>query len=222
MRMLLVHGLGDDRTAWDLVIEGLGQFGDPMAVTLPGFGGTSFRPGARAEDLAGLVWDLSPTTDGPVILIGHSAGGVIASLMAEMQPTRVAALINVEGNLTSSDCTFSAAAVAADPFQPWFSRFVAEQSPRYQSALNRCDPAAFTSLAADLVRLSSADLAARYMDLGVPKLFCWGGGYSMPSRKALLDAGETVEDFGTAGHWLMEDLPQPFNDAIGRFLATLS
>lgn len=221
MHILLLHGLGDDRTAWDSVTDGLRRLGDPTPLTLPGFGGTAPPSGARAEELADLLWQQTPTAV-PVVLVGHSAGGVIATLMAELQPARVAGLVNVEGNLTPEDCTFSAAAVAADPFAPWFVRFVDTQTLRYQAALRRCEPEAFRSLAADLVRLSDAGLADRYIALDVPKLFCWGGEYSASSRAALLNAGEAVEDFGTAGHWLMEDRPDSFISVMDRFVASLS
>jgi pimeloyl-ACP methyl ester carboxylesterase len=40
-------------------------------------------------------------------LCGHSMGGLVAMKMVELEPKRVLSFINLEGNLTIDDCTFS-------------------------------------------------------------------------------------------------------------------
>ncbi|MBL4672615.1 MAG: alpha/beta hydrolase, partial [Arenicella sp.] len=56
------------------------------------------------------------------ILLGHSMGGVVATILAERIPERVTCLVNIEGNMGSKDCFWSRKAT-----QVPFSQF---QSPQ--------------------------------------------------------------------------------------------
>jgi pimeloyl-ACP methyl ester carboxylesterase len=88
---------------WDLVAPALATAG--LRVLAPDMRG--FGEGARAPngsyyhfvdyvfDLAELVEMLSPAE--PVALVGHSMGGMIASLFAGTFPERVTHLVNIEG-----------------------------------------------------------------------------------------------------------------------------
>ena len=51
----------------------------------------------------------------PVCLVGHSAGGVVASLLALRHPALVATVINVEGNFTLRDAFWSASLAEMAP-----------------------------------------------------------------------------------------------------------
>ena len=67
--LVLLHGIGSSRRAWDPVIPALGEQFDVIAVDLPGFGdseplppGVEPRPAALAAAVAGLIDDLGITT----------------------------------------------------------------------------------------------------------------------------------------------------------------
>lgn len=100
--VFLLHGFADAAGTWDDVAPLLATGARVLAPDLRGFG-----RGARAAaggyyhfpdyvaDVAGLVDELSP--DEPVHLVGHSMGGVVATLYGGAFPERVASLANLEG-----------------------------------------------------------------------------------------------------------------------------
>lgn len=94
--VVLVHGLGGAATNWLPVMTGLARIGDVVAVDLQGFGETappradSARPRNNARFVATLLTALDA---GPVVLVGNSMGGLIATHVAAAQPTSVGHLV---------------------------------------------------------------------------------------------------------------------------------
>jgi pimeloyl-ACP methyl ester carboxylesterase len=48
-------------------------------------------------------------------LIGHSMGGLTALMLADRDPTAVASLVNIEGNVAPEDCFLSRQIVSHPP-----------------------------------------------------------------------------------------------------------
>jgi len=69
---------------------------DPAAITLS----------AQADHVARTLGE--HFNNGPVHLVGHSVGGVVAALLAHQHPELVASLVSVEGNFTLKDAFWSA------------------------------------------------------------------------------------------------------------------
>ena len=99
-RIALVHGIGRDLHDWDAVLPGLADIvedraGDLVPVDLAGFGDAPpppdgrYSPAAHAERVARQVLE---DAHGPVHLVGNSLGGLVATLVAAREPTRVASL----------------------------------------------------------------------------------------------------------------------------------
>jgi pimeloyl-ACP methyl ester carboxylesterase len=101
--LVLLHGYMDVAATWDLVAPALAHAGfRVLAPDLRGFGDTDrVSPGGYyhfpdyVADLAGLLAHLAPRE--PVVLVGHSMGGTVASLYAGTKPDDVRALALLEG-----------------------------------------------------------------------------------------------------------------------------
>ena len=70
---------------------------------------------AQAERVARVI---DRTPGGPLWLLGHSMGGAVAVLAAQLRRERIAGLIDVEGNLTERDCYWSGK-IARKPPGKW-------------------------------------------------------------------------------------------------------
>ena len=91
-RVVALHGWGRDRRDFSAVLEGL----DAIALDLPGFGAAP--PPADvlgASGYAGLVASLLEDLGAPVVVVGHSFGGRVATVLAAVRPELVAGLVMV-------------------------------------------------------------------------------------------------------------------------------
>lgn len=94
--VVLVHGLGGAATNWLEVMGPLSELGDVVAPDLLGFGETAPpRPNApRPRNNARFVATLIHALDrGPVVLVGNSMGGLVATLVAAEHPGLVSNLV---------------------------------------------------------------------------------------------------------------------------------
>jgi pimeloyl-ACP methyl ester carboxylesterase len=202
-----------------------------VLVDLPGYGRSPWPE--VATDLAALADHLSRwlDEDPPATLIGHSMGGVLATLVAER--TAVRAVVDVDGNLTRGDCTFSAQAQAcslaefrATGFAEMRAKIYADGATRpelrgYHAAMCFASPDVFHRHACDLVELSSGGtLAPRLAALHVPTLFIAGvpDGVCADSRALLDRHGIRWVGIEPAGHWVYLDQLERFAREVDRFL----
>jgi pyruvate dehydrogenase E2 component (dihydrolipoamide acetyltransferase) len=88
--VLLLHGLYDEGRGWRDLPDRLAQAGHPVWVAdLPGHGASA--PASSMDEAADRVAQALP--EGPVRLVGHSAGAVLASLLAERLGARAEGLV---------------------------------------------------------------------------------------------------------------------------------
>jgi pimeloyl-ACP methyl ester carboxylesterase len=126
-RLLLIHGLlgslnyfepqrylpGVDVLTPDLI--GYGQRrSEQTDITLP----------AQAAMLARVLRDEAA---GPAWVLGHSVGGAVAMLLADMAPDLVRGLVSVEGNFTLKDA-FWTGRIAALPDADWAAEYGAMEA----------------------------------------------------------------------------------------------
>jgi pimeloyl-ACP methyl ester carboxylesterase len=101
MQFVLVHGSFHGAWCWQHLIPYLEQRGHQVvAPNLPGSGGDPAPPenadlDTYATRIAGVIDGLA----GPVVLVGHSMGGIVSSQVAERRPHRLAAVVYVNGLL---------------------------------------------------------------------------------------------------------------------------
>ena len=117
LSVLWIHGLGESGLEFETTV-GRPELGDyhHLIPDLPGYGRSAWNE--PVPDFDGLVDRLAFWLEGrggsPVVVVGHSMGGVLGLLLAERHPEKVRALVNVEGNISYDDCTYSGPAAATD------------------------------------------------------------------------------------------------------------
>lgn len=99
---VLVHGAFQDQGAWTEVAPLLEAEGHTvLTLDLPGRGGASEKPLGEItlQDDVDAVLALVEAQSEPVILVGHSFGGIVISQAAEAAPDKIATLVYVAAYL---------------------------------------------------------------------------------------------------------------------------
>ncbi len=232
--LVWIHGLGERASCFDAVaghrlldgmvhvLPDLPGYGDSQPPVLPASGDSLEHLAAHLAEWL-TTWPARPAP----ILIGHSMGGVLATMIAERISVR--GVIDIDGNLTRGDCTFSAEA-AGFTLSEFTARGFAEMRSAvamrgatdpalrgYASALEVANADVFHRHSIDLVALSTTEtLAGRFAALTAPVLFIAGvpGGICEHSRLALGRAGVPWLGVEPSGHW-------PYIDQVDLFAATV-
>jgi pimeloyl-ACP methyl ester carboxylesterase len=106
--IVLVHGAWQGSWsfgAWAPLLSAAGW--TVHAVDLPGNGwGEKGAAPANLATYTAHVAGVIEAIDGPVVLVGHSGGGITASQVAELLPDRVAALVYLAGMMLPSGMRF--------------------------------------------------------------------------------------------------------------------
>jgi pimeloyl-ACP methyl ester carboxylesterase len=222
--IVYLHGLGEAGLCFAPLISRPELSGRTHVIPdLPGYGRSAWP--ARVPTLDELADTLSAWLHdlgiAPVV-VGHSMGGVLGVLIAERSPERIAALINIDGNISPGDCVFSGRAARLTPdamLDGGFDRlrdeiFIAAADHHelrgYYAALRFADPASYHRHACDLVAVSAPEtMAARMAGLGIPATFVAGvpGGVCVRSRELLDASGVRWVAVEPAGHWVYVDQP---------------
>jgi pimeloyl-ACP methyl ester carboxylesterase len=244
-----LHGLGEWSQSFEAVAAhpALAGFSHTMP-DLPGYGRSPWPerdagdegPDGRPDGvIEGVIDGFEQLADRLVAwlgdrrpaLIGASMGGVLATLIAERIAVR--AVIDVDGNVSLGDCTFSgkAAAYALDDFVA--SGFSAMRAGVYEAgrtdpalrgyhaAMSAASPRVFHRHARELVAISASEqLAPRLAALRVPALFIAGvpGGICEHSRRLLDRHAVRWIGLEPAGHWVHRDQPDAFAATVAAFL----
>ncbi len=238
--ILYIHGLGESALCFErLMADHRLRRWNHLAPDLIGYGKSSWSSAPlkleqQAERLDALLEDLGSD---PVVLVGHSMGGVIGTLLAHRAPRRVRAFLNVEGTISSPDCHFSSRA-ASYTAEDWLGEGYgvlldglyreASDNPEvlrpYCASIQMCDPRAFHKNSRELVEASAEEtLARRLAAVEAPKVYLFGAprGTCDASRALLRDAGVKMVGIPDAGHWPFLDQPDAFVDETVRFLTGL-
>ena len=131
---VLVHGSGHGAWCWERIVPLLEERGHRVAaVDLPGNGhdDTSLAD-VTLETYAEHVCGVLDSLDGPVVLVGHSLGGISISRAAELRPDKVAVLVYLTAVLIEDGATF----MSAVSDEPDVQRAL-EQRPSWELSADR-------------------------------------------------------------------------------------
>lgn len=235
--VLWIHGLGESGLGFERLLDRADLAGwRHLVPDLPGYGRTAWPTAPLTlADQADLLADLcSDLGVGPVVVAGHSMGGVTGLLLAERHRSLVHGLVDIDGNKSPDDCTFSSQAAAlplpefvAGGFDALrdgvFAAGVDDPARRsYHASLCLADPVAYHLNGEELVSMSArtGDLALRLAALSCPRVYIAGapGGASTVSRRLLDEARVPVLEVAPSGHWPFLDQPDLFAAALREFL----
>ncbi|MBI1798639.1 MAG: alpha/beta fold hydrolase [Candidatus Eisenbacteria bacterium] len=231
--IVLVHGLGSSSAHWLRTARILARRHRVELVDLPGHGDSAMPdPFSLEQAEASLDRALASIAGGPVVLVGHSLGGLIAAAEAIDHPSRVRALVLVEAPLKQDlDPNERAQLLAAldgdyrgvvrDAYES-FGRDSAQGAALW-AEVSALDP----SLIKPWIRLAlSTDLSSRAAAIGAPVLAVmaarswandqpWSAARDAMGYRAI--ANLTPIRLEGCGHFVMLDRPEALATAIERF-----
>jgi len=231
--IVLVHGLGSSAAHWLPVARDLARDHRVMLVELPGHGIAPMPDGLSLDGAAHALDDaIHQEYDGPVVLVGHSVGGLVAVAAALRDPDCVRALVLVETalrpQLDGPACAELVAALDRDyrgtlrENYMSFGRDSAQGAALYAEAAT-LDPAAMKTW----IRLAiTTDLSRRVGALKAPLLVVlssrsWPDGEDWRACADTLGyaavPGATPVRVERTGHFVMLDRPPLLADVIRRF-----
>lgn len=235
--ILYIHGLGESGLCFESLIqnEQLCQWSH-IVLDLEGYGKSLWPVAPKSlEQHANSVYSwLQSKSISPVIILGHSMGGVIGLILSEKYPEIVQGFINVEGNISIEDCTFSlqAASYSLEDFQTHgfdalrnsvYSNGLEDLALRsYYPSLCFCQPQTYHLNSSELVEFSrGAQLAKRLGSLKLPVIYLLGNprGTAALSRSMLTASGVEWRVIEDAGHWPFIDKPKMCINEMLRFLS---
>ena len=231
--IVLVHGLGSRAAHWLPTARILARRHHVVLVDLPGHGGSAMpAPFSLARATQALDAALARESREPVVLVGHSLGGLVAAAEARAHPGRVRALVLIETALRPQveGAERRAALAALDRDYPGtlhqayagFGRDSAQGEALYREVA-AMDPAVVKRW----IRVAFAtDLSARVARLQCPVLVVlaprsWPKGEPWVETAAALGFGAVPRvravRMDGCGHFVMLDRPDELARLIGRF-----
>ncbi|HBU07205.1 MAG TPA: hypothetical protein DEB09_03935 [Candidatus Magasanikbacteria bacterium] len=159
-----------------------------------------------------------------VIVIGHSTGSLVASLLAERYPDLAKAVVSVEGNMDLGDCWLTKK-IAGNSYE----KFIQEILPEYLKSLEggpievygahlrRANPRSCYDYAGSVLKYSEKGLET-FLGLKVPKLFIYCKENSSLSYLPILKKEINVVEIQDSNHWPIYDNPDAFFKALSEFL----
>lgn len=237
--IVYIHGLGESGLCFeDIIIHPKLRHWCHLVPDLCGYGKSLWQKmPMRLEDHANhLVEWLKKRNTSQVVILGHSMGGVIGLMLCEKHPEIAQAFVNVEGNISLEDCSFSEKAASyslkqlldqglQNIFDTIYHDGLDNHALRtYYASLRMCDPRVYYLNSKELVELSANNnLANRQGVLTFPNIYILGNprGTGAYSRRLLSAANVEWQAVENAGHWPFVDQNDRFAEEMLSFLHKL-
>lgn len=235
--IVLVHGLGSDADDWLPVARDLARDHRVVLVELPGHGlAPMTTPFALEQATLALDRAIAEQAHDPVILVGHSVGGLVTTSEALRSPARVRGLVLVETALAPQLTRAEADTLLASFDHDWEGTLHAVYSSFGRDSLQG------EALWAKASQVERATMRAWIPIAISTDLSLEAGGLAMPVLAILAprswEENETWEHAAQAlgyshiprvrglriencGHFVMLDRPRRLADAVRRFSASV-
>lgn len=238
--LVYLHGLGESGLCFEKLIT------DPALAEwshwvpdLPGYGKSPWPepPFTLAKHAAYVAEWIQHRELQPVVLVGHSMGGVTGLLFCEKYPQLARYFINVEGNISLGDCGFSSQAIQFSQsdfitygfkklYQQFYQAGLSDPALQgYYTSVRICDPRVYHLNSQELVQFSQSEQAAsRLAQLKVPWAYISGSprGTGARSQSLLRQAGLKWYQVENAGHWPFLDQPRAFITYLRELLVEIT
>jgi pimeloyl-ACP methyl ester carboxylesterase len=191
----------------------------------PGHGASPPRPkGLTVAGGARLWCDLIArfSRSRPVVLVGHSMAGLIASRAAALLRRPPALIIGVEANLTPKDAYFTGLAARFDEpiaFYESFRRQILRMArgdeivQRFACSLEFADPVTLWTLGRSVA--AQKDPGGAFRRLRCPKMHYWDATSCSPDTRAYVERHYLPQrKLNGLGHWPMVNAPATFYAAV--------
>jgi pyruvate dehydrogenase E2 component (dihydrolipoamide acetyltransferase) len=188
--LVLLHGYGESLTTWRSVFDRLAEGHRTVAIDLPGSGGSDKPDSSYSMPAmtARLSRFLDQWTEGPVVLVGHSMGGALATALALERPDRIVRLVLIApagyriglGGITETMNAGRARTIGKylalrsfiTPIHDPGWMYEPDSLARYDLTRDRAYSRAATRV---LEEFDFVGLRDRFQDLTQPTLLVWGG-----------------------------------------------
>ena len=134
--LLLLHGYGESLLTWRLMVDPLARRYRVVAIDLPGFG-LSDKPDTVYDVPAYLGWledFVDHQTSGPVVVVGHSMGGLLAARLALNRPQRIVAAVLIAPAGAGINPILTDSGGAASTSAQWLAAVMAYVLPMHDPA----------------------------------------------------------------------------------------
>lgn len=240
--LLFVHGYTCDAHDWSWQLAHFAEYRRVIAVDNRGHGRSSVPESGYdhldfAADLAGVLDHLD---SGPVVAVGHSLGGVIASTLAIERPDLVQAVVTIDpGYLVPDELTAGLAPLlealdsSDDPVPAAQAVLGGTYTPASSAALKTWQMRRIAGMPEHVLRQTLVTLMRGIARESVSRPYLLRRTcpvlalHANPAQAAieaplLTDSRSRVVTFEGSGHWLHQERPREVNYIIDTWLAALA
>lgn len=230
--LVFIHGSGGNSGAWTFQYSKLHKFFNIAAVNLPGHGKSG---GQGEQDISGYTSRLREILDvldlKHPVLIGHSLGAAIALDFAAKYPHDLSGLVAVGGGLTMpvNPDILSGFQKQPDVVMDLMCKFslAKENRPKlFDASRASLGQADVNVVYGDMLACSKFDISSEIKKIRVPVMAVCGREDKMtpPASSEEIAAGISGAKLVLiegAGHMVMMEQPEAFNDALKDFCSVL-
>lgn len=235
--ILWIHGLGESSLCFERFVT-QPDFDEYQhwLIDLPGYGRSQWAEPLKLAKLAQALDPVLRRLNKPVV-VGHSMGGVLAIMLAEMcRSDLLRAVVNIEGNVSPEDCQYSGQVVSWSLrefmktghgllLEGLYQQGQDDAAHRgYFVSMRLAQPEMVYRHSQDLVEISETEgLVGRMESLKTPLLYLAGtpNGVSAHSLKLLDQSGLKVRRIDGSGHWPFIDQPEKCARVLSRWFGEL-